>query len=52
VTDVNGNFDMEVDSTGHWKLGADLGKAHSPNVELDVDWDQVQWVELKMSSGS
>jgi protocatechuate 3,4-dioxygenase beta subunit len=52
VTDANGNFDMELDSTGHWKLGADLGKAHSPSVELDVDWDQVQWVELKMSSGS
>jgi protocatechuate 3,4-dioxygenase beta subunit len=47
-TDADGNFELRVHTEGRYKVGADLGKLRSKGVELDLAWDQVQWVELQL----
>lgn len=47
-SDAEGNFDVEIDGIGRFMIGAGLDKRRSPGVELTLDWEQAQWVDLKL----
>jgi hypothetical protein len=47
-SDADGNFDVELSMPGRYRFSGKLDKQRSKGVELNVDWDQVQWVELQL----
>jgi hypothetical protein len=46
--DAEGIFELELNEPGRHRLGADLGKARSKPVDVDIGWDEVHWVDLTL----
>lgn len=51
ITAADGSFDHEVFGPGRFRLSARDAGAVTPAVELTLDWDQVEWVELRFGGG-
>jgi hypothetical protein len=51
-SDAEGNFDVEIDSVGRFRVSARLDKRRSPGIEVTLDWDQEQWLDLKLPAST
>jgi len=52
ITGLDGLFDLELFEPGQVRVAARQQDASTPGVDLDVTWDDVQWVDLRFGGGA
>jgi protocatechuate 3,4-dioxygenase beta subunit len=50
-TDPDGNFDLELEDAGRYRVGAKLGKLRGAGPEMELTWDQVESVDVQLMEG-
>jgi len=51
TTDANGQFDLEQEAPGHYRVGGRQAGTSTRSVDIDLEWDAAPWVELRFPGG-